>query len=381
MDVANAPRGFFAHFAGIQDPRVERTRQHALIDILAIALLSVICGADGWTDMELFGRAREAWLRTFLSLANGIPSHDTFGRVLAALDPGQLEGCFLSFIQELAQASGGKLIALDGKALRRSFQGAGRRAAIHMISAWCQENRLVLAQMATQEKSNEITAFPRLLELLNLEGAVVTIDAAGCQKEIAQKIVDGGGDYILAVKENQPTLYEDVKLFLDEGIGQGWEPILASRHQEVEGDHGRVETRAIWGSDEVGWLGQARDWAGLRSLLCVECRREVTGGKTSTERRYFISTLTSKAAKTRLAEVRSHWGIENSLHWVLDVAFDEDACRVRKDYGPENLSRLRRIALNLLRQDKTSKVGIKARRKQAGWDLNYLSGLLTGIEV
>jgi predicted transposase YbfD/YdcC len=377
MDVTHAPRDFFAHFAAVKDPRVDRTKRHALMDILVIGLLGVICGADGWTDVAEFGRAKQAWLKTFLELPNGIPSHDTFGRVFAALDPDELEGCFAAFTRDLAEVSGGELIALDGKMLRRSFQGVGRRAAIDMVSAWCAGNRLVLGQLATEDKSNEITALPKLLDLLELRGAVVTIDAAGCQKEIAAKIVDKGGDYILSVKANQPTLHEEVKLFLDDGIAQGWEPIVAGRHQEVEGDHGRVETRTIWGTDQVEWLRNGKDWVGLRSLLCVECHREVMGGKTSTERRYFISTLTSKAAKTRLAEVRGHWGVENSLHWVLDVAFREDECRVRMGHAPENLSRMRRLALNLLRKDTHSKVGIAIRRKKAGWNLDYLLGLLS----
>ncbi len=347
-----------------------------LQDIVTIAICGVICGADEWTTISQFGEAKKKWFKTFLELPNGIPSHDTFGTVFAAMDPGALERFFLSWIKALADKSKGRLIPIDGKTLRRSFDRAGNKAAIHMVSAWASANELVFGQLATEAKSNEITAIPKLLELLDLSGAIVTIDAMGCQKNIARQIVKQGGDYVLAVKENQPILYEEIKLFLDDMITHDFKGVAHDFHETIEKGHGRIETRRVWCTPEVAWFADRDKWAGLSSFTVVE-RERTAGEKTTQERHYFISSLDGADAKCLANAIRNHWGIENKLHWVLDVAFHEDASRVRKGYSAENFSRLRRMALNLLKKDNTVKVGIKGKRLRAGWDEKYLLKVLT----
>jgi len=363
------------YFGELPDPRVQRTRLHRLDDIVVIAICAVICGADGWTEVADFGRAKELWLRTFLALPNGIPSHDTFGRVFSALDPVAFERCFLRWTADLAVATAGRIIAIDGKTLRHSFDIANARAAIHMVSAWAADNQLVLGQIATDAKSNEITAIPKLLELLDLKEAIVTIDAMGCQKEIASQIVRQGGDYVLAVKENQPTLHERVKALMDEAIADHFSGSQHDYWEQTEKDHGRVEIRRVWCTGEAHWIQLSEQWQGLTSLGAIECERLV-GDKRSCERRYFISSLDGRSARRIGQAVREHWGVENGLHWSLDVSFGEDACRVRASYAAENFSRLKRIGLNLLKQEKTAKVGIKAKRLKAGWDEQYLLKVL-----
>lgn len=363
------------HFASLPDPREASGRRHRLAEMLTIAICAVICGADEWTDIALFGESKRGWFETFLELPHGIPSHDTFGRVFAALDPESLEDCFLSWVKALAKSSGGQLIAVDGKTLRRSFDRANKKAAIHMVSAWVSTSGLCLGQLATEAKSNEITAIPKLLDLLDLKGVTVTIDAMGCQKEIAAQITAAGGDYVLALKKNHATFHEEVVLFLDQGIKTNFSGKALDFHERSEKDHGRIETRRTWSTPEADWFEDREQWPGLRSFAAVECERTV-GGKTTTERRYFISSLKGDDAQAIAQAVRSHWGIENSLHWSLDVSFGEDNSRIRKDHGPENFSRLRRIALNLLKQEQTAKVGIKNKRHKAGWDEDYLLRVL-----
>jgi predicted transposase YbfD/YdcC len=360
------------YFADLPDPRVERTKLHKLEDILVITICAVICGAEGWNEIELFGQCKQPWLKTFLELPNGIPSHDTFARVVSSIKPDDFEQRFQKWIQALAQSTGEKIIAINGKTIRRSFDTANRKAAIHMVSAWACENKMVFGQIATDDKSNEITAIPKLLEMLVLDGSVVTIDAMGCQKKIAEKIIDSGGDYIFSLKGNHGTLHEEVKLFMDDAItnNSGYD-----YSTETQGDHGRIETRKVWYCQDVQWMADSKDWPGLSSLIAVESQR-VQGEKTTVERRYFISSLSGKDAKSTGQMIREHWGVENKLHWSLDVSFGEDNCRIRKDFGAENFSRLRRIALNLLKQEKTLNRGIKAKQHKAGWDEQYLLKVL-----
>lgn len=366
-----ASRGLLRIFEEVQDPRVERTKCHRLFDLLVIALLGVICGADSWTEIELFGKAKHDWLKTFLELPNGIPSHDTFGRVFARLKPEELERCFQKWMQGLAHASGGNLIAIDGKTLRRSFDRAADKAAIHMVSAWCQANRMVLGQVATDAKSNEITAIPELLKMLDITDAVVTTDAMGCQKKIAADIRKQGGHYLLQVKGNQETLHDRMKETFDELTRQPIPGASHSFHEEVNGGHGRVETRRLWATEWTKWYQDRAGWKDLCSFVCVESVRTING-ESSTDRRYYITDLDSCDPKALLGHVRGHWGVENPLHWSLDVTFHEDTRRNRVGYSAENFSRMRRLALNLLRRNKNCKAGIKGKRLKACLVPDYL---------
>jgi predicted transposase YbfD/YdcC len=376
-----ATGGIVRFFRDLPDPRA-RNVIHKLHDILVIAICAVICGADGWAEVEVFGTSKLAWFRTFLDLPGGIPSHDTFGRVFARLDPEAFERCFTAWTSSIPQTTGGqRLIAIDGKAIRRSFEHAWDKSGMaHLVSAFVQANRMVFSQLAVADKSNEIEAIPRLLSLLDLTGATVTIDAIGCQRAVADQIVKAQGEYVLAVKENQPTLHAKVKSLLDEAILENFAGMSHDAFEEVDGGaHGRVETRRVWATDEVKWLGEdlLRDWPTLGSVAAVECRREVVGGKTSTERRYFISSRRGVDAASMAEAVRGHWSIENRLHWQLDVSFNEDQRRIRVDHGAENYSRLCRIALNLLKRDRSVKIGVHGKRLKAGWDEPYLLRLLT----
>lgn len=372
-------------FADLPDPRVERTRWHALPDLLVIALCAVLCGADNFVEMEDWAYAKEAWLRERLALPNGIPSHDTFNRVFARLDPDAFSQCFLRWVEALREPTGGQVIALDGKTLRHSFDRASGRGALHVVSAWAAENRLVLGQVPVDAKSNEITALPALLALLDVRGCIVTIDAMGCQKEIARQITEQGGDYVLALKGNQATLFEDVQLFLDDAETRDFREVAHQTHRTFDAEHGRQETRRYWVTGEIAWLRERhgeRTWAGLASIGMVESRRRNGGPGTpeTVERRYYLSSLPADAADSAVrfaAAVRGHWGIENCVHWVLDIAFREDESRVRTDHAPANLATVRHLALNLLRRERTAKVGIKGKRLRAGWDDRYLERLLT----
>lgn len=375
MDV-EAPKGLLRYFDELEDPRVNRTKLHSLADILTVAICAVIGGANGWVQVEQFGTAKLKWFKTFLALPHGIASHDTFGRVFAKLDPHQFEQCFLKWIEALARHTAGRLIAVDGKTLRRSFDTASGQTAIHMVSAWCQANHLVLGQLATDAKSNEITAIPRLLKLLDLTDTVVSIDAMGCQKKIARQIVEQGGDYLLQLKGNQGGLHEEVALLFDRCLRDDCLGVPYATAETVDGGHGRVERRRIWTTREVGWFAERKKWRGLRSFLCVEAERYLNG-ETSTERRYYISSLPGRDPQRMLSLVRQHWGVENRLHWSLDISFREDDCRIRQGHAAENFSRLSRIALNLLRSETREKVGIQTKRLRAGWDHEYLLKVLT----
>lgn len=366
------------HFGELTDPRVERTKLHSLHDVLVIAICAVICGADAWTDVEIFGRAKKEWFSSFLELSNGIPSHDTFGRVFAALDPLEFSECFANWLADVARNLKGQVVAIDGKTLRRSFDTASSKQAIHMVSAWAAETRLVLGQLKTEQKSNEITAIPELLKMLELSGCIVTIDAMGCQREIVADIVEQGADYVICLKGNQGTLHDDVKKFFDWAMKENFKEFPHDFAESVDKGHGRVEVRRCWCTSDASWFQELPKWKGLSSFAMVESERTV-GTETSVERRYFISSLEGKDAEAFARVVRSHWGVENGLHWVLDVSFREDECRVRQGYAAENFSTIRRIALNLLKRD-DAKHGIKGKRHRAGWDEPYLLKVLAGAK-
>jgi predicted transposase YbfD/YdcC len=363
----------WSHFETLEDPRIERTRLHALADILCLAICAVIAGAEGWEDIEEFGRQKEAWLRRHLRLANGIPSHDTISRVFRLLRPQAFEAAFRDWVQVLVERLGLRQVAIDGKTLRRSHDRKGMKRALHVVSAWSVENRLVLGQTNVDDKSNEIVAIPELLRLLELNGAIVTIDAMGCQKDIAAEIVAGGGEYVLAVKDNQPTLHAALRQHFERRHEEGRRG-RGQHHGTRERGHGRREERHTYHTplpDEADWIRAA--WPSARSVgqVISTVTRE---GVETTEVRYYLCSL-SPDAKRLAAAVRGHWGIENRLHWVLDVSFDEDRSRIQKDHGPANFALLRRIAVNLLQRD-TSKGSVRKKRKRAAWNEDALLTIL-----
>jgi predicted transposase YbfD/YdcC len=355
----------------LPDPRVERTRLHKFEDLLLIAICALLCGAESFEDMELFGDTKEPWLRTFLELPHGIPSHDTFNRLFAALDPQRFLDAFMRWTQSLRIALADEVVAIDGKALRRAI-AAGQSPKV-VVSAWAAGNGLVLGQRRVEDKGNEITAVPELLRTLELAGCIVTLDAMGCQRRIAREIKEADAEYVLALKGNQGCAHEEIQSYLDAAIASA-DPALA-HCEHIEKGHGRIETRRYWQSTAIGWFADRDKWEGLRSAGVVESVRDLNG-KTSTERRYYLSSLELDAEKFARA-VRSHWGVENQLHWVLDVVFGEDQSRARTGHAAENLATLRRWALNLLKADtRKAKHSIKGRIKAASWDHNYLLHLL-----
>jgi predicted transposase YbfD/YdcC len=358
------------HFAEVSDPRVERTKQHELVDILCLAVLAVIAGAEGWGDIEAFGRDKQVWLKQYLRLTNGIPSHDTISRVFRMIKPVEFEAAFLAWIDALHDQIGTRQIAIDGKTLRRSYDRGQMKSALHMVSAWSVANHVVLGQESVDDKSNEITAIPRLLQLLELKGAIVSIDAMGCQKDIAKQIVDGGGDYVLAVKDNQPTLHGAIDQHFESAVERRRNKTYRL-HTTREKSRDRYEERHYYVSplpESMAPLQQ--EWPGLRSIgEVVSITRR--GDKETCEVRHYISSCEPKVKQ--FAEcVRGHWGIENSLHWILDVTFQEDQSRIRKDHAPDNFSLLRRFALTLIKQDK-SPGSVKRKRKRAGWNNDALA--------
>jgi predicted transposase YbfD/YdcC len=374
------PASLLECFGQLTDPRVNRTREHRLIDILVIGICTLLCGGESFNDMEDFGEAKEEWFKTFLALPNGIPSHDTFNRVFSALNPACFLECFLRWTQSLRTAVEKEIVAMDGKALRRALDKG--EALPYIVSAWAVENGLVLGQLKVAEKSNEITAVPELLRALELAGCVVTLDAMGCQKKIAKEIIEADADYVLALKGNHELVHAEVKSYLDDAIArcsaaETPSPTPNSElafHQTVEKDHGRNETRRYWQSQTLGWFADLDQWEGLRSVGVVESVRDIQG-QITTERRYYLSSL-SLDIDCFARAVRSHWGVENSVHWHMDVSFAEDQSRARTGFAAENLATLRRLALNLLKRDTTKKRGIRGKQKNAGWNHSYLLHLL-----
>lgn len=365
------------YFGELEDPRTGNAKAHIFLEILIIAILAVICGADGWSDVELFGKNKKDWLKTFLELPKGIPSHDTFGRVFAKIKPEEFQKRFIEWVQAIEKLTAGQVIAVDGKKLRRSHDREVGKEAIYMVSAWATQNQLVLGQTKVADKSNEITAIPELLRLLDITGCIVTIDAIGTQTEIVETIVAGAGDYLLAVKDNQGHLFEDIHCLFEVDVAHGIEKAQHSYAQTVNKGHGRLETRECWVTEKEEYLALVRkhqNWKGLRSLVRIVSQRNI-GEKVEIQTRYFISSLPANA-KAILKAKRSHWKIENQVHWILDIAFREDESRVRKDHSAENLAVLRHVALNLLKNEKTAKGGIHAKRLQAGWNNDYLLTIL-----
>lgn len=370
------------HFEELPDPRMDRNKQHKLIDIVVIALCAVISGCDSFTDIALYGVKKYEWFKRFLELPNGIPSHDTFNRVFARLNPRAFQECFTDWVAALHEATGGKiqkvehkLYAIDGKTLRRSHDRAAGLGPLHLVSVWASEHHLTLGQVAVDEKSNEITAIPQLLELIDVAGGLVTIDAMGCQKEIAAKIRDQEADYILAVKENQPHLYEDISEYFEQQMKNDFAEVKCSRHETYERSHGREESRYCYVVNAPDELRNKDAWRDLRTIgVAISIR--VVDGQEQSDVRYYISSL-RRNAKRFAAGVRGHWGIENSLHWVLDVTFNEDQSRVRKGHAAENLAWLRRFAISLLKRH-PAKQSIRSKRLAAGWDNEFLLQVLTG---
>jgi predicted transposase YbfD/YdcC len=356
------------YFAELRDPRVERTREHLLEEILLITIAAVLSGAGSWNEIEGYGKAKRLWFKGFLKLPGGIPSHDTFNRVLSGLDPAELEKGFVAWVSSIAKLTAGEVVAIDGKALCGTRE-PGSKALVHMVSAWASANNLVLAQRKVDDKSNEITAIPKLLAALELSGTVVTIDAMGCQRAIAEKIVDKKADYILAVKENQGNLLEEIR--------DSFQMLSADAvEEEIDCAHGRVERRRCSVIADLSLVEKASEWASLQGLVRIEAERfHKTTGKVENEIRYYITSIKPDATRLNRA-IRQHWSIENKLHWTLDVSFGEDLDRKRTGNAAQNFSILNRIALNLLRQDKSTQLGIKGKRLKAGWDNDYLLQLL-----
>lgn len=360
--------GFLDYFGKIDDPRIDRKKLYPVDEILLTTLCAVICGAEGWNDVELFGKHKLDFLKEYLPYKNGIPSDDTFRRFFRAISPKAFQECFIKWVNSLGITTLDKVIAIDGKTLRRSHDGD--KKALHMVSAFATEARMVLGQCRTSEKSNEITAIPELLKLLAIKGSTVSIDAMGCQRAIAEQIVSKEGDYIFGLKGNQGSLYEDIVQFFDDKalLEEG------DMYEGTDGGHGRIEVRKCLATDRIDWLTQRHNWAGLRSIIKVESKTESKENR-KPDTRYYISSLPANAKRIH-ESIRSHWAIENSLHWVLDMSFNEDQSRIRKKNAPENMAIIKHVAINLIRQIQKKRQSIKALRKVAGWDDNTLHAIL-----
>jgi predicted transposase YbfD/YdcC len=368
---------FADYFSELPDPRLDRQKRHPLMEILFIAVCAVICGGTSFVDMADFGKAKIDWLKERLDLEYGIPSHDTFGRVFSLINPEDFRVCFIDWTQAISEAVGGDIIAFDGKTLRQSFDTATGLSAIHVMNAWSNANDFCLGQMKVDGKSNEITAMPALLKMMDIKGSVVTADALNCQKDIAEQIVDQGGDYVLALKGNHQFLHEDTKLFFEDATRDGFDVPYGFYEQDDYG-HGRIENRKYWSVavDQLDFLRNKDEWKGLKTIVCVQSRRSLKSAE-SVEARYFVSSLDKINPIAR--SIRHHWSVENKLHWVMDVDFDEDACRVRTDHAPENFAMLRQIAHNLIKQESSKNVSVRRKINKAGWDNDFLTRIVAGF--
>ena len=388
MTTAVSPAALIeTHFGKLKDPRAAHSIEHKLIDILIITICATICpkgyrfayGANDWEAIVEYAHTKQDWLKTWLELPNGIPSPDTFSRVLARINPAELQQCFMGWMEAVTQVTEGELLNIDGKTLRGAKEVENSRSLIHMVSVWSASQHLVLGQTKVSEKSNEITAIPPLLEMLAIRGCLVSIDAMGCQTKIAKTIVEQGADYVLALKGNQGDLHTDVAQLFTAARTQNFRNIEHQFHSTVSKGHGRVETRRYWTMGNTEYLLSAQKWSGLKSIGMVESQREING-KVSIEQRYYILSIQSDVQRFAAA-VRSHWSIENQLHWILDVGFAEDAVQSCSGYSAENLAVIRHVGVNLLSRDKTIKVGVKTRRLKAGWDDNYLKTVLSALNI
>ncbi|MCP3870122.1 MAG: ISAs1 family transposase [Gammaproteobacteria bacterium] len=366
-------KSLIEHISIIADPRVTGRCNHLLVDIIVLAITAILCGADDWNSIEGFGKAKQEWFRRFLQLPSGIPSHDTFRRVFARISPSDFQECFIEWVRDVAGTIEG-VIAIDGKTLRRSHDRGIGKKAIHMVSAWGAENSLVLGQVKTDEKSNEITAIPELLRLLDIKGCIVTIDAMGCQTAIAKQIIEKNGDYVLALKGNQSGLHEAVAAVFEEADSVGYKDSSVDYFETSERSRNRAETRRHWTIKCDDSFGHKKRWEGLNIIGMVECERTLND-TTTIEYRYYIGSIENNAQLFGKS-VRDHWGIENKLHWRLDMGFREDESRIRKEHSAENFAVMRHFAINLLKQDKLTKLGVKNKRLKAGWDDDYRVNLL-----
>lgn len=370
------------HFSSLPDPRLERTKAHTLLNILSIAILAVLAGADGWVAIETFGKSKQDWLSTFLDLPNGIPSHDTFSRVFARLDPAEVQQCFLSWVTEIVSRIDINMIAIDGKVVKQSYDRKHQLASLHLVTAWVSEHRMALGQVKVDSKSNEIKAIPELLKILDVEGCIITLDAMGCQKNVVADIVKGKGDYVIGLKGNQWTFYQQVKKWFEEISVSNFSKDGMSHYEEVEGSHHRLERRDYVSVpiERIGEIPKQGEWAGLKSVMMVKSYRKLWNKETE-ETRFYISSLDSDGEKISRA-IRSHWGIENSLHWTLDVTYREDASRIRKGHSAENFALLRRLSVSLLNQEHSFKGSQRMKRYKAAMDNEYLLKiLLNGLQI
>jgi predicted transposase YbfD/YdcC len=367
---------FLGHFEDLLDPRVDNAnRRHDMMDIIALTLLAVICGADTWTDVEDFGVAKYDWLITFLPLANGIPSHDTIGRFFSALDSEELEASFMSWMSCIAELTHGDIISIDGKTARASKDVPKNKRGLHMLSAWSTANGLCFGQRKVDGKTNEITEIPKLLKMLDIEGTIVTFDAMGTQKKIAKQIRHQGADYLLAVKGNQGKLHDKLKDLFNQAEALDYQNMVYDRHETLDNDHGRMERRVVTTFHVMYAFGFKEKWQDLQSLIKVDYYNETDEENVTHQTRYYISSLAAEAERLGIA-IRSHWNVENQLHWCLDVAFNEDRCRIRTGNASQNIAILRRLALNLLKKETTTKRSLRLKRKAAGWDQEYLFKIL-----